>query len=395
MTAPTVPLGEVGAFVRGVTFKPKDTVPLDDPSGVVCLRTKNVQAEADLGDLLAVPTQVVKRAEQYLQQGDVLISSANSWNLVGKCCWIPQLEWEATFGGFVTVLRPKSDMVDRRYLYHWFSYGRTQQLLRSFGRKTTNISNLDLHRCREMAFPLPPLDEQRRIAAVLDAADALRVKRYRALARLHEMHEAIFVAHFGDPGFSRLPLVPLGELVRSGITRGIDQPGPDDPDGVPYIKTTDFSRAELYRSDLMRASPEIESRFPRSRVELGDTVICIRATVGPTLLVTDELVGANLSRGTARVSPSDEVLPGFLYAAMNTRHFQWQIERRRRGATFLQLPLGELAQLEVLLPSRGQQSRFAESIGGVESVSSVAEAQGEAIESLFGSLQQRAFRGEL
>ena len=171
---PNACLGEVAQFVRGITFKPVDVVEAGETGSIVCLRTKNVQAEVDLDDLIAVAPKFVKRQDQYLQAGDVLISSANSWNLVGKCCWIPELPWPASFGGFVTVLRPATESVERRYLFEWFRHQRIQQLLRSFGRKTTNISNLNLDRCRSMVFPLPPVDLQRQF---VDAVARIRHHR--------------------------------------------------------------------------------------------------------------------------------------------------------------------------------------------------------------------------
>ena len=101
----TVQLGEVAEFVRGINFKPEDVVPVGTSGSVACMRTKNVQANLDLSDVWAVAESFVKRDDQFLMEGDILVSSANSWNLVGKCCWIPELPWRASFGGFVSVLR--------------------------------------------------------------------------------------------------------------------------------------------------------------------------------------------------------------------------------------------------------------------------------------------------
>src|SRR5687768_17581949 len=164
-------LGDVAEFIRGINFKPDDVVPLGTPDATACLRTKNVQTELDLSDVWAVPKSFVKRPEQSVRDGDILVSSANSWNLVGKCCWIPELPWQTSFGGFVSVLRPNPKKVEPRFLYRWFRSDRIQALLRSFGQRTTSISNLNIERCRQLQLPLPPLPEQRRIAAILDKAD--------------------------------------------------------------------------------------------------------------------------------------------------------------------------------------------------------------------------------
>ena len=193
----TVALAEVAEFVRGINFKPDDVVPVGVLGSVVCMRTKNVQTELDLSDVWAVDKSFVKRENQFLQMGDVLVSSANSWNLVGKCCWIPELPWRASFGGFVTVLRPDKGKVEPRFLYRWFSSNRVQALLRSFGQKTTNISNLNIDRCLKLKIPLPPLEEQKRIAEILDRAEELRSKRREAIAQLDSLTQAIFLVQFG------------------------------------------------------------------------------------------------------------------------------------------------------------------------------------------------------
>jgi len=180
------------------------------------MRTKNVQPRIDLSDVWAIGSQFVRRSDQYLQPGDILVSSANSWNLVGKCCWVPELGSPSTFGGFISVLRADRGMIDPRYLYHWFASKPTQAKVRSFGRQTTNISNLDFSRCRDMAVPLPPMEIQRRIAEALDQVDALRVKRQDAIALLDDLTRSIFFDMFGTADRNRggFEVQQLGDLVR-------------------------------------------------------------------------------------------------------------------------------------------------------------------------------------
>ena len=200
MTASAVvELGDVAVFVRGITFKPDDVVPVGTPGAAACMRTKNVQAELDLSDVWGIPESFVRRDDQYLVPGDMLVSSANSWNLVGKCCWVPSLPWRSTFGGFISALRPNPVKVDPRYLFRWFASDRTQATVRSFGQQTTNISNLNVERCLKLKLRLPPLPEQRRIVEILDKADALRAKRRAALAQLDTLTQSIFLDMFGDP----------------------------------------------------------------------------------------------------------------------------------------------------------------------------------------------------
>jgi type I restriction enzyme, S subunit len=203
---PYVRLGQIAEFIRGITYKPADVSVASDPDAIACMRTKNIQADLEDGDLVFIPRSPIKESK-LLRCGDILVSSANSWNLVGKCCWVPKLPYQATFGGFTSVLRADPTRALPRYLYHWFATDRTQQLARSFGQQTTNISNLNQARCLELEVSLPPLEEQRRVAVVLDKADVLRRKRRDTEALFGELSGAKFVSMFGlcEPGGHEWP----------------------------------------------------------------------------------------------------------------------------------------------------------------------------------------------
>jgi len=209
-------LGDVVDFVRGITFKPSDVVPVGEPGNIACFRTKNVQVdELDISDVWGIPATFVKRAEKMLRPGDILVSTANSWNLVGKCCWVPNLPWPATLGGFISALRPKMELVEPRYLYRWFSSAPIQSRVRSCARQTTNIANLSAEQCLDLQIPLPPFDEQKRIAAILDQADHLRRLRQRAIDRLNELGQVIFDEMFnGETCFTRMALGEVANLKR-------------------------------------------------------------------------------------------------------------------------------------------------------------------------------------
>jgi len=394
MTVSTVPLGKVAEFVRGITFKPADVVEPGEPGSVVCLRTKNVQREVDLDDLLAVSSAFVKRDNQYLQAGDVLISSANSWNLVGKCSWIPELPWKASFGGFVTALRPKTDEVDRRYLYRWFSYGRTQQLLRSFGRKTTNISNLNLDRCRSMDFPLPPIEEQRRIAAVLDAAEALRAKRREALAKLDTLTEAIFIDMFGDPILSdahpRKTIGSIAEVV-TGNT-------PSRAEAQNYGSDLEWLKSDnIEESGVITEAAECLSAIGRAKGRVAPVgaslLVCIAGSpksIGRVGLLDRQ---AAFNQQINAVIPGDALRPEFLFHQLKAG--QRLVRRASTNSMKGMVSKSALMAVELLVPTASEQDTFVQAIAGLAPARDSAVRSAQELDRLFASLQQRAFRGEL
>jgi len=293
----TVTLGDVAEFVRGITFKPDDVVPVNAPGSVACMRTKNVQADLDRSDVWGVGERFVKRADQFLETGDILVSSANSWNLVGKCCWIPDLPWRATFGGFVSVLRPQRAKVAPRFLYRWFSSDRIQTTVRSFGQQTTNISNLNTDRCLNLPLPLPPLAEQRRIAEVLDRAEALRAKRRAALAQFDTLTQAIFLDLFGDPvanprSWPTVEFAQICERITVGIV--VRPASYYVSKGVPALRSLNIKPGYISLEELVYFSEtDNETKLAKTKLKAGDLLLVRSGQPGTAAVVPPELDGVN------------------------------------------------------------------------------------------------------
>ncbi len=158
---------------------------------------------------------------------------------------------------------------------------------------------------RELWVPKPADSEQRRIAAVLDKADALRVKRQQALDRLDALQQSIFLDMFGDPGTNprQLQTRSLGGWVGEDapITYGILKPGQDVPKGVPYVRVVDIRDGQVMPGGVRRTLPDIDAAYSRSRLRTGDLVISIRGHVGRLGVVPVELDGANITQDSARI----------------------------------------------------------------------------------------------
>ncbi len=185
-------LGELASIVRGISFPKEDKRSEPLPGHVACLRTTNVQRSVEWDDLWFVPEGHVKREEQFVRTGDILISTANSYELVGKVAPVHGLPHKTSLGAFISLIRP-NDSVDPKFLYHQLAWGKTQQRIRETASTTTNISNVSTKKLLALELFVPDLDEQRRIVAEIDkqfsrldeaVASLLRVKanlkRYKA-----------------------------------------------------------------------------------------------------------------------------------------------------------------------------------------------------------------------
>ncbi len=399
---PTVRLGDVASFVRGITFKPDDVVPVGADGSVACMRTKNVQAELDLSDVWGIPDRFVKREAQYLAPGDLLVSSANSWNLVGKCSWVPEIPWRATFGGFVSVLRSDRARIEPRYLYHWFSSPRIQATVRSFGQQTTNISNLNVNRCLRMALPLPPLPEQRRIAEILDKADALRAKRRAALAKLDTLTQSIFLDMFGDPTTNPKgwPAASLGAMLFD-VTNGLTRRRSDSDQGQSIVlRLRDIRDGWIDFSDVNRITltTDEENKY---EVAPGD-LLFIRVNGNPDYVGRCTLFNGfpekvYFNDHIMRVRVDRRRVDGvFLTFLLRGPHGKREIAKHRKTSagqhTINQEGLG---RIQLPVPPLPLQMEFGARISAIETAKIGHAASLAGLDGLFASLQHRAFRGEL
>ena len=190
-------LSQAAHVVRGITF-PAGEKRSDLALGYVCcLRTTNVQQTLEWNDVYYVPTSYVKRDDQIVREGDVLMSMANSYELVGKVARADSVPQRAAFGAFLAAVRPTL-AIDGGYLYHFLRSSEAQSKLREGSSQTTNIANISAGRLSELPIPLAPLDEQKRIAKKLDTIltrlDAVNTRLARVTPLLKRFRQSVLAA---------------------------------------------------------------------------------------------------------------------------------------------------------------------------------------------------------
>jgi type I restriction enzyme S subunit len=165
-------LGQVVEIVRGITFPASEKSKEPEPGRVACLRTANVQDEIEWDDLLYIRESFVSRHDQYVEAHDIVMSMANSRELVGKVALIgAELKQKTTFGGFLGVLRPV--LIEPRFVMALLRTPHARNALIDSASQTTNIANVSLGKLRPLPFAIPPLAEQHRIVAKVDELMAL------------------------------------------------------------------------------------------------------------------------------------------------------------------------------------------------------------------------------
>jgi type I restriction enzyme S subunit len=394
MTHPQVALGEIATLIRGITYKPSDVCEATTPSAVACMRTKNVQEELDESDIVWIPASLIRNSSKYLNPGDILVSSANSWNLVGKGCWVPELKYPASAGGFISILRGNPDTVDLRYLYHWFVSPQTQAKLRSYSNKTTNISNLDHARTLATEIPLPPLGEQRRIAAILDKAQDLSLRSWLSNQLASSLIESEMIQRFDRPGRVQAQSALL-TLVDAGVTV-IDCPHSTPKwteDGKICLRTSNLGKGDWIWQDTRYISDDdFRERSRRASVEPGDIVLSREGTVGIAAIVASNMevcMGQRLVQlklGTSRLMP-EYLLAQLLYLLKPER-----ISHAMTGSTSKHINVKDLRELKVHCPPIEEQLDFENFCKSAKKLRSTIGFLNQKSDMLSRSIQMASFK---
>ncbi|MFO1244398.1 MAG: restriction endonuclease subunit S [Ramlibacter sp.] len=274
----TAQLGEISSIVRGIAFPKEDKRAEPLPGHVACLRTTNVQRTVEWDDLWFVPEKHVKREEQLVRSGDILISTANSYELVGKVAPVVGIPHKATLGAFISLIRP-NERVEPKFLYHQLAWGKTQSRIRETASTTTNISNVSTKKLLTLEMFTPPLEAQREIVAELEkqfsrldeaVANLQRVKanlkRYKASV-LKAAVEGRLVETEG--GWRKSTLGEEGSII-GGLTK--NQKRNDLPLKLPYLRVANVYANEL-RLDEIEYIGVAERELEKLLVRKGDLLL--------------------------------------------------------------------------------------------------------------------------
>lgn len=166
---PMVKLGEVCEIIRGITFGKKDQLQEATENSIKVATTKAAQEFGIVEeDLYNIPKDFIKDTSKLLKNGDILISTANSLNLLGRTTYVSNLSYKISFGAFMTLIRGNTEKVNTLYLLHCLKTGQALQYFKNNANTTTNISNLSYSSLSTFKIPLPPLHIQEEIVKEIE-----------------------------------------------------------------------------------------------------------------------------------------------------------------------------------------------------------------------------------
>ncbi|MGL4749022.1 MAG: restriction endonuclease subunit S [Shewanella sp.] len=336
---------------------------------------------------------VIDHVDDYLFDGDYLLIGEDGNNLISRSSpiafhakgkfWVNNHAHILAFNG-------KADL---GFLAYYINSINLEPYVTGSAQPKLNKKNLD-----SILIPLPPLDEQKRIAAILDKADAIRQKRKQAIALADEFLRSVFLDMFGDPvtnpkgwevkNLSDIATIQIGPF-GSQLHKGDYVSG-----GMPLINPTHIVNGKICPDHDLTVSEDKYLELPQYHLKVGDIVMGRRGEMGRCALVTRKEVGWFCGTGSLFIRPkTEQMLSEYMTRLLSSSAVKRYLESESLGATMSNLNKKIVGNIKVPIPSNDVLQQYFD----IETkyLSESEKSQDFTKSDLFDSLSQKAFSGQL
>jgi type I restriction enzyme, S subunit len=331
----------------------------------------------------------------HLNAGDIVFARTGA--TTGKSFLVRHCPESAVFASYLIRVR-LSKVADPVYVSHFFQtpdyWAQISRSAKGVAQPGVNASTL-----KTLELPLPPLPEQRRIAAILDQADALRAKRREALGLLDGLAQAVFVEMFGDPASNplRWRIGCIADLLESASYGTSEKSAASG--AFPVLRMNNLTRSgDLDLSDLkyMDLPDALHGRY---LVRSGDVLFNRTNSaelVGKTAMVPAGTRPLAYAGYLIRLRVNAENDSTYLSRFLNTTYAKKLLRSMCKSIIGMaNINATEIQAMAVAIPPLKLQRDFASRIQAIESLKITHRAALAESDALFASLQHRAFTGQL
>lgn len=416
----TIPISDVVKIIRGVTYNKNEAKNLPSIGLLPVLRANNIQnGELIFSDLVYVPEKNIS-SEQRVKKGDIIVAmSSGSKSIVGKTAW-SENDWNGGFGAFCGLLRP-SHFVDNSYVYRFTCSLEYRNKISELSAGV-HINNLKPSHFDEILIPLPPLTEQKEIAAQLDnllaQVDTIKsrldkmpdiIKKFRqsvlsaaVTGKLTEEWRFDYAQRTGKK-LSEWKLSSISSFTTK-IGSGSTPKGGESSYkslGIPLIRSMNIHFDRIKYDELAYIDEEQARKLDGVTVEENDVLLNITgASIGRVNIATSRLSGARVNQHVCIIRcVKNIVLPKYLYFYLYSPECQRWITEENYGATRQALTKGMIEIYEIKKPELKEQHeivrRVEELFAFADQIEASVNIAQKRINSMTQSILAKAFRGDL
>ena len=394
MTWKSVPLESVAEIQLGKMLSGKAS---KGESPAPYLRNANVQwGRLVLDDLLEMDFSHREREKFSLIPGDLIVCEGGE---PGRCAVVTEPMRNIYYQKALMRVRPQPERLTPQFLQRFMQHAASRGVFRQGGNQST-IAHFPALRLRALQVPLPPLLEQKCIAAILDATDALRAKRRESIKQLDSLIQATFLEMFGDPvtnpkGWDPTALQTLATRITKGASpkwQGFDYVD----NGVLFVTSENVRDGYLSIEPPKFVPQAFHTKLRGSQLANGDLLInLVGASIGRSALFQGYSGPANVNQAVGVVSLQNSTLARYILCALQTSAGKTLLTGNIVEAARANISLKNLRDIQIPLPPLAMQTRFASIVESIEQHKGRMKAHLADLDTLFASLQSRAFNGEL
>jgi type I restriction enzyme S subunit len=390
----TIDFSKVAEIINGYAFKSSEYV----NSGVRIIRITNVQKGVIVDDQPKFYEENNNLIGYRLLENDILMSLTGNVGRVGvlKISLLP-----AYLNQRVAAIRVNNASVLPKYIFHFLNSNEFEKLAiaNANGVAQKNLSTTWL---KELQIPLPPLAEQKRIAAILDAADLHRKKTNQLITKYDDLSQSLFIDMFGDlvTNTQNFPIRSIRDsvdIIRDGPFGSNLKSEHYQDAGVRVVRLQNIGINQFVNENKSFISNEHYQKLKKHTCLQGDLLVAtignpnIRACKFPTYL--EKAVN---KADCIQVRPNKEIIiPTFMTYLFNSSSMMHWIKSLLHGQTRTRISMGQIAKINIPIPPIELQSKFAAQIQEIEKQKAQAKVSLQRAEDLFQSLLQKAFKGGL
>jgi len=303
----------------------------------------------------------------------------------------------STSGDCFTVTKNPKIELYTKFAYYYIA---GNMYLLDEGFKGAGLKHISKAYIQDIKIPLPPLADQQKIVAILDAADSLRQKDQQMAEHYTALSQSLFLKMFGDPvtnpmGWKKIKLGDLTDLVTDGKHGDCQN---ETSSGYFFISAKDINNQIIDYSNARQINKhDFNEVHRRTNLCRGDLVMVnTGATIGKIAVATDpeKTERTTFQKSVAVIKPKKNLLSTIFLKYL----FLLRIDAfasKGSGSAVKNLLLSEMRRFEIIVPELKFQNQFSERIQLIEAQKQQAQRSLEKSEALFNSLLQRAFTGEL
>ena len=392
-----VELGSVLSLIRnGLSIKQSKLT-----DGLPITRIETISnGEVDVTRVGYAGITTAEYGQWLLASGDILLSHINSEEHLGKVALYDGLPRDLIHGMNLLNLRADPTSVLPQYLLWVLRSNLFRRQVRRVANRSVNQASVSITALSKLEIPCPPLPEQRRIADILDKADGIRRKQEKGIWFTEELLRSTFLEMFGDPAMNPKgwPIHVMGEVVKD-TQYGTAEKSNSAGTGIPVLRMNNITYGGDIDLSNIKWSKIKETDFDQLTVKRGD--LLFNRTNSPELVgktaVWDRDEPYAYAGYLFRVRFDEKVaMPDYISAFLNSAYGKKMLFAKAKPSNNMSnLSAGEFCRIELPVPEIALQRRFSKTIAQTKHLKAKQVTGWKETESLFGSLVQRAFQGEL